>query len=95
MRRENEQVVFVTEVTFVGRHKHDGVACNDHAEGSRYPADNDGEKKTWLTLQEAAARAGKSVEEIKQMIREGELRAERRGHVRIHVGDLNEWRYRV
>jgi excisionase family DNA binding protein len=94
MRRENEQDVFVSDVTFVGRHKHDGAACNDRGEGSSYPGDNYGEKKTWLTLQEAATRAGTSVEEVKRLVREGELPAERRGHVRIHLGDLMDWLHR-
>jgi excisionase family DNA binding protein len=82
------------EVTFVGRHEHRGVKYQDRG-GGRYPWDNYGEKKAWLSLQEAAARAGAPVEELKRAIREGELRAERRGWVRIHCGDLDEWRFRI
>ena len=81
----------MSEVTFVGRHEHHGREYQGERSGARYPWDNYGEKPTSLSLSEAAAAAHVPVEELKRALRAGELRAERRGWVRIHRGDLMDW----
>jgi excisionase family DNA binding protein len=95
MRREKEQVVFASEATFVGRHVHGGIEYQGERTTAPLRGVNYGERPTWLSLQDAAAHARVPVEGLKRAIREGELRAERRGWVRIHRGDLDDWLHRV
>ena len=82
-------------MTFVGRHEHHGRDYQGEMSGARYPWDNYGEKPTWLSLSEAAARSHTSVHELKQAIEAGQLRAEPRGWMRIHHGDLKNWLHAV
>jgi hypothetical protein len=84
-----------SEVTFVGRHVHEGRTYQGEKSNARYPWDNYGEQPTWLSLAEAAARARVPVDEIKRAIREDGLRSERRGWVQIHNGDLMDWLHRL